>query len=107
MMGVPLSFKNCLGRSPPKRTPLPPPTSIATFIRLRFSVADARHHVSCLHFAERPARALTVAAVFSLVVNLAEDHFARRRLQDARNSDVRVLANQTPRVIDDDHCAVI
>src|SRR3954447_23153322 len=105
MMGVPLSSKNCLGRSPPKRTPLPPPTSIATFIRLRFSVADARHHVSCLHFAQRPARALTVA-VFSLVVNFAENHFARRRLQDARNSDVRVLANQTPRVIDDHHRAV-
>src|SRR4030095_14710639 len=107
MTGMPWISRNCLGRLPPKRMPCPPATTIATFIRLRFGVVDARHRRSRLDFAQRSARALGAVTVFRLVVNFSENHFAGRRLQHTGHRNVSVLSNQPPRVVHHDHRAVV
>src|SRR5262245_9920001 len=107
MTGVPFNSRNCFGRSLPNRMPLPPATTIATFMRLAFSISDARHCRSRLDFSQRPALAFAVAAVLGFIANPSEDHFARSGLQHAGNRDVRVLPNQTPRVINHDHGPVV
>src|ERR1043165_2950170 len=105
--GVPLISRNCLGRLPPKRVPLPPATIIATFIYLGFGVADAGHRGGALYCTKRPARALAIAAVLGFFADAAEDHFAGGGLQHAGDGDVSVLSNQAPRVVDDHHRAVV
>src|SRR5437763_13121962 len=46
-------------------------------------------------------------AVFGVLPEPTEDHLAGGRLQNARHSDVGVLANHAPRVVNDDHRAIV
>src|SRR5438034_7366094 len=99
MTGVPFNSRNCFGRSLPNRMPLPPATTIATFMRLAFGIVDARHRRGRFDFSQRPAGALAVATVLGLIANPSEDHFAGSRLQHAGDRDVGVLPDQTPGII--------
>src|ERR1700731_1981042 len=97
--GTPSSSRNCLEGLPPSRVPFPAATTIATFIRLWFGIVDAREGGSCLHLAQGAARALAVAGAFVFVPQPSKDHLARGSLQDAGHGNVRVLSNQTPRIV--------
>src|SRR5580765_7837781 len=107
MMGVLSNSRNCFGLLPPNRTPLPPATIIATFMRLAFGVTDARQGGSRFHFSQRAAATFAIHAVFRVFPNAAKDHLAGGGLQDAGNSDVRIFSDQTPRVIDHHHGPVV
>src|SRR3982751_4912846 len=98
---------NCFGRSPPSRVPFPAATTMATFMRLRFGVVDARPSGRRTYFTQRPARPLSIAGRFAVFGQSPEDHLAGGRLQDAGHGDVGILANQAPRVINDHHGSVI
>src|SRR2546421_6562238 len=107
MMGMAFRQRNCWGRLPPKRRPFPPATTIATFIRLGSGVADTRQRGGGLNFAQGATRAFTIAAVLSFIENFSKNHFAGRSLQDTRDRDISVLTDQTARVINYYHRAVI
>src|SRR5215813_15599745 len=105
--GTPPSSRNCFGRSPPSRVPLPAATTMATFIRLCFGVANARQCRRCLHFSQGSPGALAVSRSFSLLSQASKDHFSGGCLEHARHRDVSILSDQSPRVVDHDHRAVI
>src|ERR1051326_5312580 len=105
--GTPPSSRNCFGRSPPSRVPLPAATTMATFIRLGLCVADPRPRGRCLYFSQGAACALAISCPFGLFGQPSEDHLASGGLQHACHGNVSVLTNQSPRVINHDHRAVI